>query len=111
MAEKYHFYVQPAKNKVVCVAHFAGKPVRGVAVCSEKDTFDLETGKAVAQAYCDLAMAKLRVKYREKERRELEIAYEKILKKLSAADMRESEAYMILHDAQDVARKIGCVHI
>ena len=111
MAEKYHFYVQPAKNKVVCVAHFAGKPVRGVAVCSEKDTFDLETGKAVAQAYCDLAMAELRVKYREKERQVLEDAYQRALKKLSAADMRESEAYMMLHEAEIAAREAGCVRI
>lgn len=53
--EKYKFYV--TKNKVIAVSTYAGKPVRGVAICADTDNFDVEKGKALAAARCNLKVA------------------------------------------------------
>jgi len=47
-------------NKVICVSSYAGKRVRGVAICSDKDDFDFETGKRLAQLRCDKKIAEKR---------------------------------------------------
>lgn len=56
---RYRFYV--TDNKVICVSSYAGKAVRGIAKCDPKDTFDLETGKKLAQMRCDYKIAQKRV--------------------------------------------------
>jgi len=63
---KYHFYTD-GKKKVICTTTFAKKMVKGVAVCSDEDTFDLETGKKLAQARADVAYAKKRFDYAKDE--------------------------------------------
>lgn len=50
------------KGKVIVVSSYAGKNVRGVAKCNPQDNFDVETGKKIAQARCDLKIAEKRVK-------------------------------------------------
>lgn len=55
----YKYYTDGVR-KVVAVSTFAGKPVRGVAVCAEDDEFDLEFGKKLAKARCDVAVAEKR---------------------------------------------------
>lgn len=67
---RYHFYTD-GKKKVICTTTFAKKRVKGVAVCSDEDTFDLETGKKLAQARADVQFAKRRVAYANEE---LEVA-------------------------------------
>lgn len=62
MSDPYKYYYSEEKGKVICVSHYAGKPVRGVAVCSPSDTFDLETGKKLAKLRCDVKVAALRAK-------------------------------------------------
>ena len=59
---KYHFYTDNEK-KVVCVTTFAKKPVKGFAICSDEDTFDLEAGKRLAQARADVKWAGKRYEY------------------------------------------------
>lgn len=59
---RYHFYTD-GKRKVICVTTFAKKPVKGVAVCAEGDTFDLEKGKALAKARCDYYFGIKRLEY------------------------------------------------
>ena len=59
---KYHFYTD-GKKKVICTTTFAKKMVKGVAVCADEDTFDLETGKKLAQARADYQFAKKRMAY------------------------------------------------
>lgn len=67
--EKYRFHVVDTKNsdgqkvkKVIAISTYAGKPVRGVAICSVHDEFDLEKGKRLAAARCNEKVAKLRYK-------------------------------------------------
>lgn len=66
MKEKYQYYTDN-KRKVVAVSSFAGQKVRGVATCSENDTFDLEKGKELAAARCAVKVAKKRFKRAQKK--------------------------------------------
>ena len=58
----YKYVVDEEKKVVVALSTFAGQTVRGVARCSEKDTFDIETGKKLAAARCSLKIAEKRMK-------------------------------------------------
>ena len=58
--DKYQYYI--GKNKVVAVSTYAGRRIRGVAKCDPKDTFDLEKGKKLAAARCNLRVAEKRRK-------------------------------------------------
>ena len=42
---------------VIALSHYAGRTVRGVAKCSPEDEFDVEFGKKLAAARCDLKIA------------------------------------------------------
>lgn len=57
---KYHFYT--TGNKVIAVSTYAGRTVRGIAKCSDKDEFNLEKGKQLAAARCGLKIAEKRLK-------------------------------------------------
>lgn len=70
---KYHFYT--AKNKVVAVSTYAGKPVRGIAKCDPEDTFSLEDGKKLAMARCNEKIAEKRVKRAIRKHQEAYGAY------------------------------------
>ena len=59
--EKYQFKTYEQKNSdgtksivVVALSTYAGKIVKGVAKCREGDSFNLEAGKRLAAARCDL---------------------------------------------------------
>ena len=54
----YKYYV--SDGKVIAVSSYAKKTVRGVAKCSPNDVFDLEKGKKLAAARCNLKVAQKR---------------------------------------------------
>ena len=56
----YKYYYVPEKKKVICVSHYAGKPVRGVAKCAPGDEFNVKIGERLARLRCDLKVACLR---------------------------------------------------
>lgn len=62
--DKYKFYVCKRKDgtpyQVIAVSTYAGRTVKGVAKCDPHDTFDLEAGKKLAAARCNLAVAQRR---------------------------------------------------
>ena len=58
MFNKYKYYT--GKNTVVAVSSYAGKPVRGIAKCDPRDEFDIEKGKELAAARCNLKVAEKR---------------------------------------------------
>lgn len=58
---RYKYFIDDNKNRVICVSTFAGKAVRGVAKCSDADTFDVEVGKKLAKLRCDEKVAAKRV--------------------------------------------------
>jgi hypothetical protein len=46
---------------VVALSTYAGKTVKGVAKCSPEDKFDFDTGREIAEARCNLAVATKRL--------------------------------------------------
>lgn len=68
--EKYKFIILPKQKKVIALTSYAGKTVKGVAVCSEHDEFDVETGKRLASA-----RANVKVAMKRKARAEKKLAY------------------------------------
>lgn len=82
------FYI--ADNKVIAVSSYAGKTVKGVAKCSPEDTFDVEKGKQLAAARCNLKIAEKRVKR----------AYEKVAETAEAA----TKAINYYHKMKDYSK-------
>lgn len=58
MNDRYSYFFTP--NKVICVSSYAGRKVRGVAICSPDDQFDPEIGMKLARARCDVKIARKR---------------------------------------------------
>ena len=48
--------------KIVAVSTYAGKTVRGVAICDSGDAYDENKGKELAAARCELRVAEKRYK-------------------------------------------------
>lgn len=68
---KYTYVTHTRKDgrvEVIAISTFAGKPVRGKAICAESDAFDEEKGKLLAAARCN---AKIAVKRYTRARRKI----------------------------------------
>lgn len=61
---KYQFYTAKKVNgepyRVIAVSTYAGRKVRGVAKCAPDDKFDMDKGKMLAAARCNLKVAEKR---------------------------------------------------
>lgn len=60
---RYNFYghTRPDGTKrIICVSSYAGKKVRGVAICAENDEFSEEKGMALAKARVDVEISRRR---------------------------------------------------
>lgn len=71
--DRYQFfsnYDKSGRKKVIAVSSYAGRSVRGVATCSPQDAFDLDTGKELAAARCNVKIAEKRVKRAEEKKDE-----------------------------------------
>lgn len=79
---KYIYY--RSDNKIIALSTYAGKTVKGYAKCNPKDTFDNETGKALAAARCNVKVAVKRVKNAQKKWNESVQAYLKAEKHMHA---------------------------
>ena len=58
---QYKYHVDEENGVVVALSTFAKRHVRGVARCDPKDTFNVETGKKLAGARCNVKVAEKRV--------------------------------------------------
>lgn len=92
MSNRYKFYATPGP-KVVCVSHYAGKPVRGVAICSDQDEYDFDKGCAIAQARVDVSITERRM------RRAMDKYYE-AYNALKAADDHFEKMRIYVGDAE-----------
>lgn len=79
---KYIYY--RSDNKIIALSTYAGKTVKGYAKCNPEDTFDNETGKALAAARCNVKVAVKRAKNAEKKWNESVQAYLKAEKHMHA---------------------------
>ena len=62
MKEHYKYYVNLPKGEVIAVCHYAGQTVKSVAHCHPTDEFDLDKGKAVAKAKCEVKVGRIKVR-------------------------------------------------
>ena len=85
MFTNYRYY--KAGDKVIAVSTYAGKTVRGVAICSPDDAFDLEFGKKLAAARCNEKVAAKR--------------YERANSKMNNLLNQENDLQDALHKAAD----------
>lgn len=86
--EKYRYYqtkTRQGQHKIIAVTTYAGKTVRGTAICHENDTFDEKIGKEIAAARCAVKVAERRAK---------------------RAGRKMDEAEMIAEQAQDYADRM-----
>ena len=60
--KKYKYIVLEKDRKVIALSTYDGKTVRGVAVCSDADEFDVQKGKELAAARCALKIAHRRLR-------------------------------------------------
>ena len=58
---KHNYKIYTHDNEVIAVTSFARRPVRATAKCDPRDTFDVEFGKALAIARCDVKVADKRL--------------------------------------------------
>lgn len=86
----YKFIV--TDNKVIALSHDAGKVVRGVAKCSPNDEFNVEFGKKLAAARCNLKVAQRREARAVKK-------FNACREALYAAERRDTAAVVALSEA------------
>ena len=56
----FTYYDKNGKKTVSAVSTYAGKTVKGYAKCDPRDEFDIEKGKKLAAARCNLKIAEKR---------------------------------------------------
>ena len=64
--DKYKFYQykdKNAKETVAAASTYAGRTVKGYAKCRPEDNFDVEKGKKLAAARCNLKVAEKRLNH------------------------------------------------
>ena len=88
---RYTFYKH--ENEIICVSHYAGKPVRAVAKCAPQDEFDEETGKSIAKLRVDVKVAEKRFKRLAAERKHLGDMIDDLYEKYYKIDDQFCEAY------------------
>ena len=100
--EKYKFYIAKKITgepyKVIATSSYAGKTVRGVSKCASDDTFDLEKGKKLAAARCNVKIAEKRAR---RAKRELSRA----LCDMMTANERASEMKTYYSDSEAAKKK------
>ena len=66
----YNYRYIVADRKVIALSTYAGKNVRGIAVCAPEDEFDLDKGKEIARLRCAQKIAKKRLARAERKIKE-----------------------------------------
>ena len=95
--DKYRFY--DAGSKIIAVSTYAGKQVRGVAICHPDDKFDIETGKKIAAAKCNEKVAMKRVARANMKVKQAQADFEKAQKHLENMKQYLNDAVIAYNDA------------
>ena len=103
--EKYKFFT--TGNKVIAVSTYAGKTVRGVALCHPDDEFDLEFGKKLAAARCNAKIAKKRYMRSSKKFYEAYDEFEAARNKAIDMQNYNNDAWREFCEAQDYLYNLG----
>lgn len=92
--KKYHFYYNEENRTVVCTTTYKGQMVRGIAKCSEDDSFNLDTGKKLAYLRC-------KKKYMRKKLRRAQKVYTETQREVERVQRNLSKAGKFLDDSED----------
>ncbi|MDV3426915.1 MAG: hypothetical protein LIR50_06975, partial [Bacillota bacterium] len=98
---RYRYFTDEKNRKVIAISTYAGKVVRGIAKADPKDDFDIEKGKVLAKARCDMKVAEKRAKRAQKKINEAQ----KILDEAREYYERMSSYYSDALTAQTLAQK------
>lgn len=100
--EKYHYY--ETENKTIAVSTYAGKPVRGTAICAAGDEFSAAAGKEIAAARCNVRVCEKRRKRAAQKHQEAKAnlakaarEFERMISYLEDATRLEEEAKVELN--------------
>lgn len=86
-------------RKIIALSTYAGKTVRGVAICSEHDQFDVEKGKALAAARCNEKVAAKRYERANQKLNNTLDEYNTVEDKLTQAEQYYHDAYLAYNEA------------
>lgn len=86
-------------RKIIALSTYAGKTVRGVAICSEHDQFDVEKGKALAAARCNEKVAAKRYERANQKLNNTLDEYNTVEDKLTQAGQYYHDAYLAYNEA------------
>lgn len=122
MFDRYNYVVIPEKKKVVAYSSYAGQSVRGVAKCAPDDEFDVEFGKKLAAARCNVKVARKRLKraleMRDVAWQEYLKAEDRLLKEEDYVDdansaLTEAEIYLgsIIQDYEAAAENVQHINV
>ena len=100
----YKYYI--TKNKVIAVSSFAGKTVRGVAICADQDKFDIEKGKQLASARCNEKVSKKRLCRANKEYKKAQENFNRSLERLTKMRLYVEDSYIAYNSAAQLVDKI-----
>ncbi len=101
--EKYRYYTTKTADgsqKVIAVSTYAGKTVRGVAICHPSDTFDPQKGKEIAAARCAAKIAAKRFARAQQKEIEAYKAWKVAEKRLDNMDDYVNDARDAFYDAE-----------
>lgn len=62
MKDHYKYYVNSSKGEVIAVCRYAGQNIRSIAKCHPDDEFNVERGKAIAKAKCEVKVGQIKVR-------------------------------------------------
>ena len=102
---KYKFYTNN-ENTIVAVSSYAGRPVRGVAKCDPRDSFDFASGEKLAAARCNVKVAEKRAKRAERKYAEALAEFNAAQKNLIRMTSYCTEAEAAVNKAHDEVAKI-----
>ena len=107
--EKYNFIqhkTEDGRERIIALSTYCGRPVRGVAICSADDNFDLEAGKRLAAARCELKVANKRAKYAQEKLNYLVSVAEDLRQMISKAAFVAGETSTAVKAAEEELNKI-----
>ncbi len=106
---KYTFVTHTRKDgrvEVIAISTFAGKPVRGKAICAKDDTFDYQKGIELAAARCNAKVAAKRYKRAKQKIAEAEKAVADATKFYDAMRHYRDDAYYAMIQAGSFTNKM-----
>lgn len=105
---KYTFVTHTRKDgrvEVIAISTFAGKPVRGKAICAKDDTFDEEKGKLLAAVRCNDKIATKRYNRAKQKLAEAEKAVADATKFYNIMRHYQEDAFLAKLNASKIVKE------